>query len=936
MKSLMNPIFDRTSLGCRASCLIKPGFPRYIRPAFGLAALSFAWLITQEALAASFSNATPLGTARDSQTATLLSNGKLLVTGGQTNGGFTSAAAEVYDPGTGIWTATGSMNADRAHHTATVLPNGKILVAGGTSSANGTLSSAELYDLAVGTWTMTGTMTSERSFHTATLLPNGQVLVVGGKRDHNKAISDAELYDPVTGTWTATSQLNFARASHTATLLPNGQVLVAGGARFGRKQSLTVLAPRLIHPHALSSAEVYEPTTGAWTVTASLAMPRYSHTATLLPAGQVLVAGGTTNGSTSISGAELYNPATGTWTATNSLNTARFNHSATLLPNGTALVAGGTSDGTTSLADAETFDLNTGSWTTANSLNSARYSHTATLLTSGEVLIAGGLDNNQAFSSVERFNPAVGVWTNTGSLLTPTTYMRDILLANGKVLVIDVGGRSAEIYDPATGHWAATAGLGTFRVDFSATLLPNGKVLVAGGYNGNLQYVTTAQLYNPATGTWTPTGSLHHQRGYHAATLLADGEVLVAGGIDAFGSGTATAELYNPTTGVWTVTAPLSTNRYNAIAQLLPNGKVLVTGGNTAPGFYLTSSELYDPATGTWTNTGSLNFARTAGTFRFHATATLLPNGRVLAAGGFIYQFTTNGNLASAELFDPASGIWTMTGALPGPRSDHSATLLPDGKVLVAGGTDGTNNLTTALLYDPASGSWTTTAPLSAAHAAHCASLLPNGKVLVMAGLGSDFFASRTAELYEPGLGFSASSQPQITSILLPNSNGGVTVTGSGFRGISEGSNGTSQDSPADYPVVELMSVDSGQTLFLLATNWSTDSVDSPPVSGLPSGHWLATVFVNGIPSAGQIVMNATQPFLANSPSTMLAPSMETSGFRVSFAGVPGLAYTVQRAPGLSGPWTAIGTVTVGNSGRGTYLDTNPPAGEAFYRTTYP
>src|SRR5438874_1430527 len=146
----MNPGFNVISAVGRTRCQIKPSLQELIRTAFGLA-LMFGWLLIENASAASFSNGTPLITARGNQTATLLSNGKLLVTGGQTNGGFTSSTAELYEPTTGIWTVTGSMNEDRAHQTATMLPNGKILVAGGYSSVNGALASAELYDPLAGT-----------------------------------------------------------------------------------------------------------------------------------------------------------------------------------------------------------------------------------------------------------------------------------------------------------------------------------------------------------------------------------------------------------------------------------------------------------------------------------------------------------------------------------------------------------------------------------------------------------------------------------------------------------------------------------------------------------------------------------------------------------------------------------------------------------------
>ena len=179
----------------------------------------------------------------------------------------------------GSWKVTGDLTAGRYSHIAILLPNGQVLVAGGQGDGGIILTSAELYDPAVRTWTATGSLTVPRWFHTATLLPNKRVLVAAGATGTpiSNAIASAEIYDPTTGIWTATGSLATARQSHTATLLPDGQVLVAGGA------NTTILA----------SAELYHPGTGRWTATGSMASARYQHTATLLPDGRVLVAGGT-------------------------------------------------------------------------------------------------------------------------------------------------------------------------------------------------------------------------------------------------------------------------------------------------------------------------------------------------------------------------------------------------------------------------------------------------------------------------------------------------------------------------------------------------------------------------------------------------------------------------------------------------------------------
>ncbi|HEY3322841.1 MAG TPA: kelch repeat-containing protein [Planctomycetota bacterium] len=555
--------------------------------------------------------------------------------------------------------------------------------------------------------------------------------------------------------WTTTDSMAIVRREHTATLLPSGKVLVAGGYN--------------TTTYYLSSAELYDPATGTWTATGSLATGRHDHTATLLLNGKVLVVGGS-YGYGALSSAEVYDPATGAWTSTGSLGTARASHTATLLPNGKVLVAGGYNwNGGTYPSSAELYNPATGTWTATGSLPTARISHTATLLPSGKVLVAGGY-NGAYLSGAAVYNPATGTWTSTGTMATARRYHTATLLPSGKVLV--AGGlssssrlSSAEVYDLATGAWTSINSMAAARDWHTATLLPSGMVLIAGGTG-----LSSAELYDAGTGNWKSTGSLATQHYVHTATMLSSGKVLVAGG---YGSSItlSSAEVYDPATSAWTGTSSLAAARYYHTATLLPNGKVLVAGGYN--GSYLSSAEVYDPATGLWSATGSLVAAR-----RSH-TATLLPNGTVLVAGGW------NGSsyLSSAEVYDPATGTWAATGSTLA-SAYQTATLLSSGKVLIAGGYNG-SYLSSAEVYDPATGLWTATGPLAAARRYHTATLLLSGSVLIAGGQnGGGYLAS--AEVYDPGTGAwttvssLATARRFYTATLLPS--GKVLVAG-GYNG---------------------------------------------------------------------------------------------------------------------------------------------------------
>jgi len=259
-----------------------------------------------------------------------LTNGQVLVAGGYAiNAINLTNSCELYDVGSKSWVLTGQMTTARAQHTATLLQNGKILVAGGWVgwAVGPVTSSAELYDPVLGNWTSVGSMTNARVGHTATLLNNGKVLIAGGQNqsEHppNTLYSSAELYDPATGNWTQTGSMNTSHSGHTATLLPNGFVLIAGGTTIGTE-----------------SAELYNPNTGNWTIAGPMINTRSSHTATLLTNGLVLVAGGYVNGNAT-NAAELYDPLNNVWAPTGSLLQSRGEFASVLLANGCVLATGG-------------------------------------------------------------------------------------------------------------------------------------------------------------------------------------------------------------------------------------------------------------------------------------------------------------------------------------------------------------------------------------------------------------------------------------------------------------------------------------------------------------------------------------------------------------------------------------------------------------------
>jgi large repetitive protein len=329
------------------------------------------------------------------------------------------------------------------------------------------------------------------------------------------------------------ADLTTARLAHTATLLPTGRVLIVGGGD----------GPDMIDGFwVVDTAELLDLNTGTTSPAGSIA--RDQHTATLLADGSVLLTGGEVGWSgynvIASNDGTVYDSATGTSSATGNMITTREDHTATLLPDGRVLVAGGAAPSGWSwvwLASAEIYDPASKTFTQTSDMTAARAFHTATLLTDGTVLITGG-DNEYSYDSrliaggrAELYDPRSGLFAPTiGSMVSPRASHTATLLQDGRVLLTGGGTESAEIYDPATGLFAPTGSMMFKRSYHTATLLPNGTVLIAGGMDWRSGSIGTIEIYDPASGLFTPAGMMSQDRLWHTATLLGDGTVLLIGG----------------------------------------------------------------------------------------------------------------------------------------------------------------------------------------------------------------------------------------------------------------------------------------------------------------------------------------------------------------------------------------------------------------------
>ncbi|MBI5743101.1 MAG: IPT/TIG domain-containing protein, partial [Elusimicrobia bacterium] len=576
------------------------------------------------------------------------------------------------------------------------------------------------------------------------------------------------------GSFIPTGSIGLGRYGYTATMLNNGTVLIAGGQSGAQGD--------------VARADLYDPVAGVFSETGSMSEGREGHVAVKLADGKVLIAGGA-NESGYVSSANVYDPATSVFTVVGSMSMGRYGAAAVLLPDGRVLVAGGRTDGNVEAASAEIYDPASGQFSHTGSMLAGRAAAGGVLLPNGKALIVGGSASMNSFhNSAELYDPVTGVFSATGFMAETRYWVKMALLDTGKVLVLGGTTAGAELYDPATGTFSRTGGMSTGRLQSAVVKLDSGNVLVAGGGGSS-----TAEIYNVAGGVFGETVPMLAAHDNIDGVKLADGRVLVASG---YGGGYQTsAELFVPggsalpvpvvdviapasgEAGVQvTITGTLFGEQVAGVSAVtigsvsaevvswsdtqivikVPAGltageKDLVVAKAVTGGILQSSASKFTvvvPApvleTGAFVPTGPIGLGR------YGYTATMLDNGKVLIAGG---QSGAQGDVSRADLYDPVTGVFSETGSMSEGREGHVAVKLADGKVLIAGGANESGYVSSANVYDPATGVFTIVASMSMGRYGPAAVLLPDGRVLMAGGRTDGNVEAASAEIYDPASG---------------------------------------------------------------------------------------------------------------------------------------------------------------------------------------
>jgi hypothetical protein len=586
------------------------------------------------------------------------------------------------------------------------------------------------------------------------------------------------LLDPA---WEDGGTVVQVRRNATTALLPSGKVLITGGATAAGGS-------------AVATTELYDPESATFTAGPPMQgaadgteQPRVHHAAAVLPNGSVLIAGGLVKDlmisqhtspvsvpAPALSTALVYDTSTNSFLDVGAMNEPRCRFTMTVLGDGRALVAGGTSSGATH-STAEIFDPDTGAFEPVATMSTPRHEHAATLVHDGvtaKVLISGGSDGMSPTATAELFDSSTEQFAPVATdLSTPRFGHTSILLPDGRVLV--AGGKDAaplqdaHYFDPVTSSFSPTPGpMDKPRFRSSSAVMPNGDVVLAGGLNdedgGTVEFpISSAERFHVASGTFDPLDESPFLTQSPSLHPLPDGSILLTGL-------TPAAQILDVLE--LDITAPLHwppelAARVQLAATLLPSGDVLLTGGYAAYGEdappYPTETILFRPSydqasgvEGAFVVGPSLSIGRT-----IH-TATQLLDGRVLVAGGAQTTVPPVGRpvtdfFDSAEIFEEGSpGTFSNLGdgAMNNVRGAHTATLLTDGRVLLVGGLGNDFVATTsAEIFDPATNAFSPVGEMSEPRAFHTASIMADGRVLVAGGsVGWQTTFSNTTEIFDP------------------------------------------------------------------------------------------------------------------------------------------------------------------------------------------
>ncbi|MGK3997723.1 Kelch repeat-containing protein [Sorangium sp. So ce1024] len=807
--------------------LVAGGFPVVdALPYTSLEAMSLREVEIFDPATRTWSRAAPLAQPRSGHAAILLPSGRVLVAGGRARNGLPAGAGallssvEIYDPTSDTWTAAAPLRMPHPAPSMMLVDGRPVLVGAGFNAVwSDTQFHGAIYDAASDAWTdlaaCAGAPRTELDVSgllllsvSATLLQDGRLMAVG---------SGCSLYDMERQLWTwehrAAPSTNDYPYPH-ATTLPGGGVLVVGG---------TLAGP---DPEVHAVAQVYLPHDDRWAPTSGPYAPASTPCGlgsqgirgmrtSLLPSGKVLLTGGVepcyAKGSrTSIvpffSTMALFDEATLAWSPLAlepPVTMARAYHSSTRLNDGSVLIAGGYVDAATATASAVIFhersqrgagcatdsDCASGFCADAVCCDSAcagpcdacavaagaALDGVCTPLTGvacddADACVAGGVC--EAGACVGGEAAPDGTPCSDGDVCSAASACLGGACVGASVAVCLPADdcHEAPACDPAAGcalpgpakpdgtpcdfpgaeeGWQEAGRLDAFYLDAKPTLLPDGTVLVF-GYGTAVHGTEAGQFwtrYDPSTGAWQPYRVVDGFAAPQTPTLLQDGTVLAIGAAGRLP--TSPAARFDPATGVWLPAASLLLPRRAHTATRLADGRVLVAGGQgtVIVGTGLESEdrvEIYDPVADTWTEAAPMNVPREG------HSATLLLDGRVLVAGGD----DPWPGMSSAEVYDPATDTWTPTAPMLGRRALHSATLLLDGRVLVAG-SDRYESSTaeTTEIYDPATDTWVSAGEMADERSSHGAALLPDGRVLVAGGALNSRDGALAAEIYDPASG---------------------------------------------------------------------------------------------------------------------------------------------------------------------------------------